>query len=422
MGSFWRVLWQYSLFEGADSAWSLIVVSTYFGAFVEIVLGLPGAAFGWAATIASLAIAVVSPVLGALADGSGPRRPYLRFCIAGVVIATAALGFTHAAPTALPLFVLAYVCASCAFMLFTAMLPAVSTAGNVAAIVSLSVGVGYAGGLACITFFGRFVPTEADVGRVFVPMAVVYAGLSLPIAFAGRDVAARPGARPDLAAAYRRVSATFANVRANGTLFRFLIGNFFYVNAAASVITLMGLYARNVMGFQARDLRSIFGPAIVVAALSAWLAFGPLVRRIGPKRSVLAVLALWLALFVATLAIGPGTSIHLGPSVIAGKTLFAAVVAPLAGIGLAGMGCTSRVLLTALAPAERSGEIWGLYNLSGRTASIVGDATWSGILTVVGEGALGYHLAVIALAFYILLGAAFIRTLPDVRPSASNFA
>ncbi len=93
----WQALWKYSLFEAADSAWSLIVVSTYFGTFLQVVLDRPGAEFGWAITVASAVIALASPLLGAAADETGRRQPYLRLCVAGVVCFTAALSFIGSA-------------------------------------------------------------------------------------------------------------------------------------------------------------------------------------------------------------------------------------------------------------------------------------------------------------------------------------
>jgi len=204
-------------------------------------------------------------------------------------------------------------------------------------------------------------------------------------------------------------------------LFFFLVGDFLYENAVASVITLMGLYSRNIMGFSARELEWVFGPAIIVAMLSAWGIFGPLIRKIGPKKTVLLDLAIWLILFGALLLIRPGTTLTLGPFALDGKMLFTYVVAPLAGMGLAGVWSASRVLLTALTPAQKSGEFWGLYNLSGRTANVLGGATWSLILTVLGEQMLGYQIAIIALALYVVAGALFIVAVPDVRPAVVNF-
>jgi UMF1 family MFS transporter len=417
----WEVLWKYSPFEAADSSWSLIVVSTYFGTLVETVFKRPGAEFGWAVTAASLAVAFASPLLGALADASGRRQPYLRICVAGVAIFTAALSFVHTIAAAIACFMLAYISANAAYTYFTAMLPAVSDKRNVSTIVSMTVGLGYVGGLVAMTLLSRLAPTDAEVARVFLPMAALYSVFAFPTMFISPDFPARAGWARNLCAPYRRLRRTFRDAKRHRPLFRFLIGNFLYKNATASVITVMGLYSRNVMGFQASELETLFGPAIIVAALSAWGLFGPLIGAIGPKRTLLVVLAIWLLLFAATIAVSPDTTLALGAVQIGAKTLFSVIVAPLAGLGLAGVWSASRVMLTALTPVEQSGEFWGLSNLSGRTASVFGDATWSLILSLLGEGIFGYHVAVAALAVYVLLGAGFVLSLPDVRPAAENF-
>ncbi|MHB8550106.1 MAG: MFS transporter [Acidiferrobacterales bacterium] len=419
--AWWEVLFRYSLFEAGDSSWSLIIVSTYFGTFLQVVLKRPGAEFGWALTAGALIIAVVSPILGAAADHSGRRQPYLRFFVFAAAAATAGLAWTNTISAAILLFIVAYVCVNGAFAFFTAMTPAVSTERNVSTVVSMTVGVGYSGALLCMLALSPLVPNNALAGRVFLPMATIYLMLAMPAMFLAPDFVRKRSTKVNLVAAYRRLRRTFDEARQHRFLFRFLIGDFLYENAVASVITLMGLYSRNVMGFQARELAALFGPAIVVAMFSAWFVFGPLVRAIGPKRAVLADLAVWLLLFGAVLAIRPGSSLNLGALHLNDKQLFTVVVAPLAGIGLAGVWTSSRVLLTALTPVEKSGEFWGLYNLSGRTASVLGDATWSLVLTVLGERMLGYQVAVMALAVYVLGGGVLIATIPDVRPSAGNF-
>lgn len=417
----WQVLYRYSVFESGDSAWSLIIVSTYFGTFLQAVLGQTGAHFGWAITVASLIIALASPILGAAADHSGRRQPYLRLFVLGVVIFTAALGFTTTVTSAMALFILAYISVNGAFTFFTAMLPAVSNENNVSTITAMTVGIGYAGGLVSMLTLGRLVPTDNLAGRVFLPMAFIYLLFAFPAMFLSPDFETRGGRAFDIGAAYRRIGQTFREARKHRYLFRFLVGDFLYENAVASVITLMGLYSRNVMGFKANELTAVFGPAIVIAMLSAWVVFGPLVKAIGPKRAVLVDLGVWLLLFLLAIAIRPGTRLDLGPVHLTTKALFTVAVAPLAGVGLAGVWSSSRVLLTALTPVEKAGEFWGLYSLSGRTASVLGDATWSAILTVLGERIFGYQVAIVALAVYVLAGAAFILTVPDARPTALNF-
>lgn len=414
-------LWKYSTFEVGDSAWSLIVVSTYFGAYLQAVFRRPAADFGWAVTIGALVIAAVSPILGAAADHTGRRQPYLRAFVWGAVLSTIAIAWATSASGVLLFFTMAYICVNGAFTFFTALTPAVSNEQNVARVVSVTVGTGYAGGLVCLLALAWLAPTGQTAGRIFLPMGIIYFACALPAMYLAPDFPSRAGTRLGLGAAYRRMGETFREARRYRHALTFLVADFFYENAVASVITLMGLYARNRMGFETGELKALFGPAIVVAMFSAVGVFGPLIRAVGPKKVVLFDLAIWLVLFGLVLAIRPETALQVGALHLGAKTLFALTVAPLAGMGLAGVWSSSRVLLTALTPAAKSGEFWGLYNLSGRSASVLGDATWSTILTLFGERTLGYDIAVVALALYVLLGAVLITTLPDVRPSSANF-
>ena len=417
----WSILWKYSIFEAGDSAWSLIIVSTYFGAFLQVVLMEPAANLGWAVTAGALIIALISPILGAAADNSGRRQPYLRFFVFGVVLSTAGLAWATTVPVAMLLFILAYICVNGAFTFFSAMTPAVSDERNVAGVISMTVGVGYAGGLVCLLTLSRLVSADELAGRVFLPMSLIYLAFAFPAMYLAPDFPAKRASKVDVQAAYKRLRQTFREAQRYKDLFRFLVGDFLYENAVASVITLMGLYSRNVMGFKSSELALLFGPSIVVAMISAWAIFGPLIRIVGPKKAVLLDLLVWLILFALVLMIKPGVTLDFGAFHLDTKMLFTIAVAPLAGIGLAGVWSSSRVLLTALTPVSKSGEFWGLYNLSGRTASVLGDATWSGILTVFGEQTFGYDVAVAALALYVLLGAILISVVPDVRPSTSNF-
>ncbi len=417
----WDILWKYSTFEAGDSSWSLIIVSTYFGTFLQVVLGKRGAEFGWAVTAGALIVALCSPVLGASADHSGRRQPYLRVFVLGAVLATLSLTWANTVPVAIALFILGYVFVNAAFTFFTAMLPAVSDEASVAGIVSITVGIGYIGSLTALLLLAPLVPADQLAGRVFLPMGLLYLVFAIPAMYLAPDFAPSGGSKFDIRAAYRRLSQTFREARRYRPVFYFLVGDFLYENAVASVITLMGLYSRNVMGFKARELTLLFGPAIAVAIVSAFVLFGPLIRAIGPKKTILVDLAIWLLLFVVVLAIRPHATLQFGGIHLDGKQLFMFAAAPLAGIGLAGVWSASRVLLTALTPVQKSGEFWGLYNLSGRTASVVGDATWSSLLTVFGEQAFGYDIAIAALALYVLLGAGLIFLVPDIRPSRENF-
>jgi UMF1 family MFS transporter len=121
----WRVL-SYLVYESADSAWSLIVVSVYFGAFVQYAMGEPETDFGWALTAGNVIVELLSPLLGASADVSGRRQPYLRVFVFAAAAFTAGIEFASSSAIAVLLFSAAYVCVNAAFTFYTALLPAVA--------------------------------------------------------------------------------------------------------------------------------------------------------------------------------------------------------------------------------------------------------------------------------------------------------
>lgn len=401
----WKVLsWQ--TYEAGDSSWSLIIYSTYFGIFVQKVLHLGATSFGAAATVGALVIALLSPLLGAAADISGRRQPYLRVLVLAMVVCTAAIGLTRSYPLAVLLFVLAVVFENAGFSFFMSMVPAVSTEKTVHNVIAGAVGFSYFFNIVALAGFHFYITDDALAYRVFIPQAIIVLILTFPCLYLAPDFVQKSKRKLDLGGAYKRIATTFREARKHSALFRFLIGDFLYENAVASVIALMTVYSVNVMGFKSSDLLLLFGPAILVAAIAA-LVFGWLIGKVGPKRMVIIDLLVWLALFTMV-------------PIISDKTIFTVVAAPLAGIGLAGVWSSSRVLLTALTPAEFSGEFWGLYSLSGRSASVIGDATWTTVLLVVGETPFGYKLAIASLGLFILAGLIMILTLPDVRPTAAN--
>ncbi len=402
----WWKVFSWQIYEAGDSSWSLIIYSTYFSIFVQKVLGLGATSFGIAATIGALIIAVLSPLLGAAVDISGRRQPYLRVLVLGMALCTAAIGFTRSYSLAVTFFVLAVIFESAAFSFFMAMVPAVSTEKTVSNVISGAVGISYFFNIVALAGFHFYITDDSLAYLVFLPQAAIVLLLTFPCLYLAPDFVQKSTHKLDLVGAYKRVADTFREARKHGPLFRFLIGDFLYENAVVSVIALMTVYSVNVMGFKSSDLLFLFGPAILVAAVAA-LVFGWLINKYGPKRMIIIDLLIWLVLFIAV------------PS-ISDKTIYTVVAAPLAGIGLAGVWSSRRVLLTALTPVDRAGEFWGLYSLSGRSASVIGDATWTGVLLVVGETVFGYKLAIGSLGIFIVAGLICMITLPDARPSAEN--
>src|SRR5437867_10339252 len=102
---------------------------------------------------------------------------------------------------AMLLFVLAYICIYVGFTFFLAMIPVVSNEQNVTAVFSMTVGVGYLGGLVSLLTLSHFVPEDALAYRVFLPIALIYLSCAFPAMYLAPDFPARPGARLSFAVA-----------------------------------------------------------------------------------------------------------------------------------------------------------------------------------------------------------------------------
>ncbi len=406
--AWWRILsWQ--MYDFADTIYSMNVYTFYIGLFLTFAFKKDARDLGVALTVANLVVAVTSPLLGALSDLSQRRLPFLRFFAVGTLVTTAAIGFVPSYVGVVALFVLSYVFYSSAGNFYQALLPGLCDETNVSRVSGNGVALGYVGSIFGVVSMMLLIGGPEQYYLVFPYSAVLFFIFALPCLLWVPDFA--PASKPvklDIAAAYRRVSETLAHARQYPGLFRFLIADFIYENAVSAVIGFMAVYANKVVGFSDADLQQffIFSTAFAVA-FGFW--FGPRVDKWGPKRSVLIMLAMWIVVFpVVTFA---STPLHLR------------LVGPFAGMGMAAVWIASRTYLVALSPVAKSGEFFGLYSLSGKSAGVLGQFVWTAVLFLltdrIGEvGAL--KAAVWVMWVFIIIGIFMVWKLPDVRPTKEN--
>jgi UMF1 family MFS transporter len=142
-------------------------------------------------------------------------------------------------------------------------------------------------------------------------------------------------------------------------------------------------------------------------AVIASFAWGALVDRIGPKRTLMTVLASWaVGLVIGGISLGvPGTP-GLAMFLLAGAIL---------GSGLGGVQVADRVLMVRLSPPEQLGEFFGLYGLVGKGSQVIGQLLYGVILFVL-LGSLGvgaYQVAVLSLLVTMLIGAWLVSPVSD---------
>jgi UMF1 family MFS transporter len=397
-----RVPVAWSLYDFANTIFSAAIVSTAIGLWLTAPERLGNDA---GQLVVSIAIAVsvginalVSPVLGALSDHAGRRLPFLLFFTVLTIVPTALIGPTPALLGA-ALFIVANFAYQAALIYYDATLSAVSYPSTRGTLSGIGVAVGYMG-----TIFVAIVLLVLGTDRpepIFLISAVLFAIFAAPIFLIVKETPP-PGARPITVADVRRslgqILVTIGDAREVEGLPRFLLGRFFYSDAVNTLIVVMSVLAVRAMGFTQTEYLLIL-LMLTMVAIAMSFAWGALVDRFGPKRTLIAVLASWLVgLVLGVLALGmPGTT--------PGAILFLAGGAIL-GSGLGGVQVADRVFMIRLSPKPQLGEFFGLYGLVGKGSQVIGQLVY-GVVVFLFFGTLGngaYQLAVLSLIGTMLVG------------------
>jgi MFS transporter, UMF1 family len=368
----------WALYDWANSAFSAVIVTfvfaTYFseGIAPDSVTGT--AQWGWAMTASGIAIALLSPVLGAIADAGGRRKPWLFVFTTVTVICSLLLWHARPDPGFVVYTLVVVALANLAFELagvfYNAMLPEIVGRDYLGRLSGWAWGLGYFGGIACLvlTLFA-FVQTDqplfgldkssAEHVRITGPLVGIWLALfSLPVFLFTPDkrstgLPAREAVRRGLA----QLRRTFANLRRYREIVRFLIARMIYTDGLNTLFAFGGIYAAGTFGMDFAEVIR-FGILLNVTAGLGALGFAWVDDWLGAKRTILIAL---LGLFAC------GTA-----AVIATSTLAFWIAGGLLGIFVGPTQAASRSLMARMAPPELCTEMFGLYALTGKITAYIG--------------------------------------------------
>ena len=442
-----RERWSWAIYDFANTIFSMNVATLYFAVWLVSDLGASNTSVAVGNGIASALVMLSIPVLGAVSDVTGRRKPWVVGFTLVAVAATIAIGAIGAhwvplvgdsvlTPSAAryvihgaPLFAIlaAFVVANYAYQgalpFYNAMMPELAPPDQWGRLSGMGTALGYVGsivGVLMITpFFNGALPVfgtlplgvlhtlrsvfplTSSAGRVatFAPTALLYLLFSIPLLVFCRDHApARERQRIPWRRAFQEVAGTLRDARRYPGTIRFLIASFVYQDAMGTIISYMALYAVVAMGFRRGAETTLFVVLTIPAVFGAWV-WGRLTDRIGAKRTLLLVIGAWIVLLIAMIA---------APS----RGAFW-VVGALIGFIYGGVNVAERPLLLDLVPEEEAGRFFSLMVLSARAAAIVGPLVWGiavdTLSPIVGQGvayraAVGTVAVAMAIAFLVLRG------------------
>src|SRR3954454_12158476 len=361
--------------------------------------------WGFATAAAGIVIAAMSPVLGAIGDASGRRKPWIAAFGAMLVIGSSLMWFGKPGDTSvIPPLLLAYAIASVGVEFATvfnnAMMPTLVPPERIGRLSGTGWATGYVGGILSLVIVLGFLAAHPDTGRTLFGIKPLF-GLD-PVSHEGDRISGpltgiwfivfvlpmflfTPDfpARHRLGAAVRegisQLMQTLRSLSQQRSMATFLIANMVYTDGLVSLFAFGGIYAAGTFGWNTIQIGT-FGIVLAIAgSLGAWIG-GKLDDRFGPKQVISASLIVLLlaVIWILTVDRDHVMLMQVAPPV-AGGGLFASTserVYLLLGclIGMAGgpLQAASRTLLIRMAPKDRIAQYFGLFALTGKVTSFVG--------------------------------------------------
>ncbi|CCG96322.1 putative transporter, permease of the major facilitator superfamily MFS_1 [Marinobacter nauticus ATCC 49840] len=373
-----RALWSWALYDWANSAFFTIILTFVFAQYFSVsviqdeVAGTR--AWGNIVGIAGVVIAILAPILGAVADQSGRRKPWLISFTLLCVISSAMLWTVTPDQsqfwTAALWVGLGTLGAEFAFIFYNSMLPDLARPERTGRWSGWAWGLGYVGGIASLvvalygfieadgTIFNLDRDAAEHVRATFVLVAVWYLVFALPAFFFIPD---RPSTGLGLGAATRaglaQLKQSIAHVRQYRDIVRFLIARMLYTDGLATIFTFGGVYAAGTFNMSPTEVLQFAIALNVTAGLGA-LGFAWIDDALGGRNTILLSL------------VGLGCSAF-AILVVDGATAFW-IWGMILGIFVGPLQSASRSHLARVAPPHLQTQMFGLFAFSGKATAFAG--------------------------------------------------
>jgi MFS transporter, UMF1 family len=394
--------------------------------------------WGFATAAAGLAIALLSPVLGAVADASGRRKPWIAAFGALLVIGSCLMWFgkpgdVSVIPPLLVAYGIATIGAEFATVFNNAMMPTLVPPDRIGRLSGTGWATGYVGGILSLILVLGFLAASPETGRTlfgFTPLfgldPVTHQGdrisgpltgiwfiiFVLPMFWLTPDYPAKLRWRKALREGLTDLRQTLLELPKQKSIAAFLLANMIYTDGLVSLFAFGGIYAAGTFGWNTIQIGT-FGIILAIAGtFGAWLG-GKLDDRLGPKRVIAGSMLILLFAIVAILLVDKDRIlfVRVTPPAPDGALFSASseraylLLGCLIGAAGGPLQAASRTLLIHMAPKDRIAQYFGLFALTGKVTSFVGPLL-IGLITAVSESQKA-GMAVLVLFFVaglVLLG------------------
>lgn len=380
------------MYDWANSAFATVILTALLPVYYQTTAGagLPGnqatVYWGYTTSAALLIVAIISPILGAMADFKGAKKRYLGYFVVLGITGTGLLYFAKEGDWLLAslFFILGNVGFAGANVFYDSLLPHIAQPEEIDRVSSKGFALGYLGGGILLAINLALIGTspEEQVDQMFrvgfITVAVWWLIFSLPLFFrlpeAPRVV--RPGeeGRNPIHVSLRRLAATAREIRKYRQLIRFLIAIWLYSDGIGTIIKMAVIVGAEIGITQTTLVGTIL--LVQFIAIPFAIGFGRLADKIGTKNSIYVGLSGYIVLSFGAFLMQ--TDIHFF----------------LLGIGIAmvqgGTQALTRSLGARMIPKSKSGEFFGFVSITIKFAGIAGPAIFALVGQFVGDSRLGF--------------------------------
>ncbi len=386
------------LYDVANSAFVLLVatiVPLYFNSLAQAA-GISEvdylAYWGYAASVATLIVALIGPVLGTMADMKNLKKPIFTISMMVGVLGCAALSFPSSWILFLAVFVVAKVGFSASLIFYDSMLADVTEPDKMDDVSAQGYAWGYIG--SCIPFVVSLlivlgnealgISMTAAMGISFFLNGAWWLVLTLPLLKNYKQLHYSPKQKHMVGAAFRTLYRTFREIKSQKHIFLFLLAFFFFIDGVYTIIDLATAFG-SALGFDSTMLLLALLLTQVVAFPFA-LLFGKAAKKYRNDRLIKICIAAYTIIALFAIQLDQVWEFWL--------------LAGLVGMFQGGVQALSRSYFAKIIPPEKAGEYFGLFDICGKGASFMGTAL-VGLFTQLSGST---NLGISVLAFLFIVG------------------
>lgn len=423
-------IWGWFFFDWSSQPYNTLLLTFIFGPyFAEIARGhymgagmeaeaakaAAQAYWGFGLAIASVAIAVFAPILGAIADGTGRRLIWVWIFSAFYVGGSLALWYVAPGGQqdtllwAVTFFGIGFVGMEFATIFTNALMPSLSDHDELGAISGSGFAFGYLGGLFALTIVLLLLAENATTGKTLLGIdplfgldaesregtravgpftALWYAVFMIPF-FAWVKEPKTEARRLNISAAMASLVDLLKSLRYRRSLSAYLLSSLFYRDALNALYGFGGIYASGVLNWSIIQIGTFGIVSAITAMVASWLG-GRADKRYGPKPviSVSIVLLIVVCLVIVGMTRENVWGIAMDPASTTPDIVFYICGGLIGGAG-GTLQAASRTMMVRHTTPDRATEAFGLFALSGKVASFIAPFLIGVVTTASGSQRIG---------------------------------